>query len=97
MTCMKLNSDLEPGIPAVSKRLTPLVEYLPTLSKKKMPGVWPRQGLLAAAVTSPGVLSIRPNCLLEIPKIFRVERKRFFHPGEKLAVSLVDLDGSRSW
>ena len=35
VTCMKLNSDLEPGIPAASKRLTPLVEYLPTLSKKK--------------------------------------------------------------
>ena len=33
----------------------------------------------------------------EIPEIFHVKRKGFFHVGEKLAISLVDHDGTRSW
>ena len=37
------------------------------------------------------------NFWFEIPDIFLVKRKGFLHAGEKLTISLVDDDGSRSW
>ena len=37
------------------------------------------------------------NFQFEILEIFCVKRKGFFHASEKLAISLVDSDGTRSW
>ena len=47
--------------------------------------------------TSTGPLSISQNFRFEISEIFGVKRKGFFHAGKKLAISLVDRDGARSW
>ena len=48
---------------------------------------------------TPGALSIEPKFLVSkvILEIFYVKRKGFLHVGEKLAISLVDHDGARSW
>ena len=43
------------------------------------------------------LVSDHPNARFEILEILRVKRKGIFHAGEKLAMSLVDRDGTRGW
>ena len=49
------------------------------------------------AETCQGRSPFSQNSQFEIPEIFSVKRKGLFHASEKLAISLANRDGARSW